>query len=104
MVNFALLKTDFPQITNFDIRLRSFWYGIRQSGDITIEFQTFLGGTMQQSGTDFINIGGQTVQTSIVLRNASKPDRNIVNDPDGDEMGVLRYNTFNKSGQIIDPI
>lgn len=99
-VDFPQLAVGYPALVTIDIRLRAFWYGDRYSGDFIIEFQTFLGGAMQQSGTDWVNVGGALVQTLSVDRNSVTQQSLDIN---GDPMGVLRYTVATKTGEILLP-
>ena len=47
-----------------DLRLAAGWYTSGASGNITCTIYCYLGGTMNQSGTNFNNAGGKTVFTA----------------------------------------
>ena len=71
LIDFKQMVLDFPNLTEITIQLSAFWYWIRVSGNFQITFTTYLGGTMQQSGYDFINIGGTEVQSLLTNVNTS---------------------------------
>lgn len=100
LVDFKKIAEQLPALEFITIRLRSFWFDTRASGDHTIQFQTYLGGTMQASGLDFVNAGGVTQQTIEVDRNAIT---NIGADVDGDEQGTLVYEVETQTANILDP-
>lgn len=94
LVDFNKLVTDFPSITDFVIRLRTFWYGTRVTGNVGIVFQSYLGGTMQHVGTDFVNVGGTLVnQATIYINSPTQTSSNV----DGDDIGTLTYDSTSKT-------
>lgn len=100
LVDFKKISEELPSLTSITIRLRSNWYSTRVSGDHTIEFETYLGGTMNQDGFDFINSGGILQQTFEVNRNAAS---NVAGDVDGSPQGTLVYEVSTQTANILDP-
>lgn len=100
LVDFQALADALPGQRYIYIRLRCFWYGTRNSGDMTLQFQTYDGGTMAQVGYDFINTGGADVQVLEKPRNVTV---NISENTDGQNVGILRYDTHTRIGAILDP-
>lgn len=94
IVDFNQLSIDYPTITQFDIRLRCNWYSTRYDGNVQIQFQTYLGGTMQQVGTDFINVGGTLVNDASIYVNVVS---NVQGDVDGSDVGTLTYDSASKT-------
>ena len=105
LIDFAALTRDYPQATEFVIRLRSFWYHAGYDpangtdGKFTIEFATYLGGIMTQSGTDFVNAGG-TARQNIAIQRQSFTN-SVVADVDGDDMATLVYTVATKQAAIV---
>jgi hypothetical protein len=88
LVDFDRMKEDYPSALEVSIRMRAFWFTSRDSGRITVQFETFVGGTMEQVGTDFVNVGGERIQT---LEYSASPTATDNTDLDGDEIGTLTY-------------
>lgn len=47
------------------------WYGSRGTGNVTVSFTAYLGGTMTKSGFNFTNNGGEEVYTGSVTTNVA---------------------------------
>lgn len=81
------------------VRMNAVWWGSRLAGNVTVAITTYLGGTMSQSGFDFVNTGGVQVQqialsTNVVTQNHDKDINN------SDNVAVVTYNKTTKSAQI----
>jgi hypothetical protein len=87
---------DFPQQVTIEADMRAFWYSTRLDGNLDIEFATYKGGTMQKSGYDFINTGGNLIQNLKVSTNTT--DTNTGGD--GERLAKLTYNIFSKTGSL----
>jgi len=98
LLNFPRISQDFPTLTTIKVDLRAFWYSTRESGDITIEYQTYLGGTMQRSGVDFINVGGTVVDTVQTTVNVATSQDDCI---DGDHLKYLIYDVASKTATIV---
>jgi hypothetical protein len=94
VVSFSNISANYPSLTNIKIGLRAYWYSTRGTGDFTVTFTTFKGGTMQASGYTFINVGGTEVATGSINGNVSTIRG------DGDPCGTIVYNTVTKSARI----
>lgn len=101
LIDFNALATDYTDISEFQIRMRTFWYGTRNDGNITVTFETYLGGTMQHVGYDFVNTGGTL--TGTIVSYVNSPTQNTGN-IDGDDIGTLLYDAVNKTGQFMTEI
>ena len=105
LIDFAALTRDYPNTPQFVIRMRTFWYGEGYSptenrdGKFTIEFATYLGGTMQQQGLDFINVGGTTQQDVFLPRQSFTNE--VGANVDGDDMATLVYTVATKQAVVI---
>jgi hypothetical protein len=98
LIDFNSLSTDYPDIDDFSIRLRLNWYSTRLDGNVGIQFQSYLGGTMQHSGTDFVNVGGQLVNDATVYVNCVS---NSAGNVDGSDIGTLNYDSGTKTASFI---
>jgi hypothetical protein len=98
LINFSALKTDYPSQDSIQIRLRNLWFSTRVDGNITWTFETYKGGTMQQSGTDFINVGGQSTGAKSIIVNSTTVTQNNV---DGDDTALLNFNLTSKVGEFV---
>lgn len=93
LVNFKDLASDYPDLTEFVIRMRIFWYGEKYDGNVGVNFQTYLGGTMEHTGTDFTNVGGTLVNDAVIYVNT--PIQQSENN-DGYDIGTLSYDPVTK--------
>lgn len=101
LLNLKKLKEDNPTYTQeFKIALGGYWFNSRYSGDIILEFQTYLGGIMQQDGFDFINIGGTSVQLLKVAANITSDNR--FDDPSTMVVKHLIHNRTTNSNRLED--
>ena len=98
LVDFNALSAAYPEVENIVIQMAGNWYSSRADGYFTVQFATYLGGTMTPSGYDFVNTGGVLVDSTSVIVNVTSQ---INDDVLGDSVGTLRYNTANKTAQII---
>ena len=87
---------DYPQQVTIEADMRAFWYNSRLDGNLDVEFATYKGGTMQKSGYDFVNTGGNLVQNLKVSTNTQ--DTNTSGD--GERLAKLTYNIFSKTGSL----
>lgn len=100
LFNAKQIGIDYPLLVSLTVNLTTNWYGIRLSGNLQIEFATYLGGTMTQVGTDFINSGGVLVDSITVDRNSVVIDTTCSS---VDQQGTLVYNFSTKTGTITNP-
>lgn len=97
LLNLNQLKLDFPNINNFEISLRAYWYSQKNTGNFSLQFESFKGGTMQPNGFDFINVGGTSIQ-SITLSTNSQLQQSA--NVDGVEVGRLTYHSSILEGSL----
>jgi len=97
-MNFSKIRTDY-NLSTISTKMNAVWYSNRQSGNITIEVKTYLGGVMSLSGFDFINTGGTVVQTLPFNKNipTSSTSANIANST---SLGYVEYVGNTKTGRI----
>jgi hypothetical protein len=98
LINVLGLIQSYPSATNITVATKAFWYSSRLTGNITVQFETYLGGTMSQSGFNFINTGGALVQSLSFLCNATSQGSS---DQPGDLLGILTIDTASKTGGYI---
>lgn len=101
LINFKKLAIDKPLQIDFVSELKAFWYGARYSGDLVIEMETFLGGTMSPLGLGFVNTGGVSVDTASFNTNSITQISNA--SYDGDILGKIKYNKVTKQA-VLSPI
>ena len=86
------------------VHLRTGWFNNRGTGDVTVELQTYLGGTMSKVGTNIVNTGGTLVGTQSKLVNvvtAPTPEVNQISGAHSDLVGVVTYNKITKQATLI---
>ncbi len=98
LVDFPKIATDFPALTDIRVRMRANWYGERFTGAITLQFATYLGGSMNQVGTDFEKFRGRPRYRPEPPANVTS---NVAADVDGEDVGVLVYHIATKTASII---
>lgn len=96
LVNIFKLKRDFPSQKDFVIQLGAFWYSSKSSGNLTVEVNTYKGGTMSPIGYDWENIGGTLVQNLSFRANTQLQTRDA--QTLGTSLGYLSYNTDTNLG------
>lgn len=84
-----------------DISLNATWYEIINDGKMLLELTTYTGGTMQQSGTDIINVGGGLSNPITTNEIHVTSQSGSVNVGDAQNLGTLRYNKLTNTGVII---
>lgn len=112
LVNVISLKRDFPSQKEFIISLGAFWYNTRSSGDLSIEVNTYKGGTMSKSGYDWQNTNGTLVQNLSFNTNSSMQTQSA--STLGSPLGYLSYNTDTnlgvlsnvpiRNGDVVEPL
>ena len=96
LIDIKKLKQDFLSINEFLIQIRAFWYSSRNNGTVTIQFESYKGGSMSPSGYDFVNSGGVLVQSMHVNTNSTSSDR----DGQGQLLATLAYNPIQNTGTL----
>lgn len=90
---------DFPAENIVTISCNAFWYSVRETGDLAIQFETYKGGTMTQSGYDFVNSGGTLKQSVTIQTNTASLGGGAAND--GQELAILTYNQATDTGSLV---
>lgn len=73
LINVTALKAAYPKENVFSFLFKAFWFSIRGNGNVTLEIITYLGGEMIKTGDfNFINSGGERVQTLILNSNITQ--------------------------------
>lgn len=111
LVGLKQMALDYPSLLAITVRLRAYWYATRVDGNLQIQFETYLGGSMVQyvTGTgqyDWNNVGGVLVDNITVNRNSitvAQTGSGPNGSPLGDDMGTLVYNTVSKTASIVPP-
>lgn len=96
LLNLNALTNDYADQV-FQIALRSYWFRTKVTGDFKIQFESYKGGTMQPNGFDFINTGGELVQSITLNTNVQMQNNSNV---DGEDVAVLTYNSVAKVGRL----
>jgi len=79
--------------------LYAVWYGLPVTGNFTLEINAYQGGTMQLSGTSFINTGGTEVAAHTIIRNTML--RKAGNTPATYyKAGTLKYNRLTQTAVL----
>lgn len=100
LVNFKKMAEDNPSLPLIKIQFNAFWYSEKKTGNVEIQLETYLGGTMVRSGTDFINTGGRTVQSLILQRNVvERTQRSDINT--STNVAYVTYNPRTKNAHIV---
>lgn len=92
LINVKKLIEAYPTISDvIEVEMYCVWWSSVSSGDFSIEATTYLGGTMEVSGTNIVNTGGVQVSSDIRHLN-TKIRNNDKNINTAYKVGVLRYN------------
>ncbi|WP_281225935.1 DUF5977 domain-containing protein [Flavobacterium aquiphilum] len=102
LVNFSKITADYPTLNTIQVRMAGSWYRTLGTGNIDVEIVTYLGGTMEKSGFDIINVGGTMVdqkkfskKVPILGTNLSKNIEAVTN------LGFITYTKDSSTGQIV---
>jgi len=92
LINVKKAIAAYPNIAEIiEVELYVHWYAQVQTGDFSIEVTTYLGGTMEVSGTNLVNIGGQQVSSDVRNLN-TLVQTNSADRENAHKIGVLKYN------------
>jgi len=83
-----------------EIALRAGWFGSINSGDVTVELVTYLGGTMSQVGTSIINTGGVEVNNASKLVNVTSCCSQVTL-VHSNLLGTVIYNKTSKTAILV---
>jgi len=100
LVNFNAISEEFPDLETIKIRMNAVWYSSKGTGDIQVALKTYLGGTMQQNGYDFVNIGGDIVDNFTIYRNVQVQSHNA-NINQSSNVGNVTYDVETKQAMLI---
>lgn len=104
LVDFKKVAEDFTNTVDLYARLRAFWYGTKNTGEIEFEFETFLGGTMEPDGLGFKNVGGVPVN-KVTKKATVNLTRTMVSGSasniDGEDLGRIKYNKLTKRAVFL---
>lgn len=98
LLSIEQLLADFPTQNTFRIDCKSFWYSQVVSGNVNIQFATYQGGTMQQNGYDFVNVGGSLVQDVTLNCNTQTQSASNI---DGILLAYLTYDRASLTGSLV---
>lgn len=99
LIDFKQFSADYSSLTSIMALVYGIWYASKASGAMQIQLQTYLGGTMSQSGFDFINTGGTTVDLITIDKvvTATGTTANI----NADQLiGTITYDTTTKKATL----
>ncbi|WP_346318190.1 hypothetical protein [Chitinophaga sp. YIM B06452] len=82
-----------------NVRMNAVWWSQRLTGDVQVQLTTYLGGTMEKVGFDFVNTGGVLVDQVTLNANvaAVSQTKNII---DSTDVAIIRYNKLTKEATI----
>lgn len=102
LVNFSKITTDYPTLNTVQVRMAGSWYRTVGTGNIDVEIVTYLGGTMQKSGFDIINVGGTLVQQINLAKSVPIQGTNLSKNIDSvTDLGYIMYTKDSATGQIV---
>lgn len=104
LVSFKKLGEVYPDLNTIQVRMAGVWWGPRDTGNIDVEIETYLGGTMTRftSGYNFENNGGTQVQKINVSKNISvEADRTELSIDVVTNIGYITYNIITSQAQIV---
>lgn len=87
-INAVDLFKDFPDNDFIDMSCSGMWYSSKASGNISLGFKAYNGGTITKSGTGFINTGGFLLGELFFSDNLSLQSRTC---SDEELIAVIRY-------------
>lgn len=82
-----------------EVRFNAVWWGERLTGDVTVEYTAYKGGTMALVGNEFVNTGGAVVANASVSKNVDtlSTSANIANST---PVAVLRFDPTTLTGTL----
>jgi len=85
-----LTHADLVSQTYVEVLCQAWWYGTKQSGDMSLDIKAYLGGTISQVGYGFVNTGGTETANISSAYNVSLHSSACVITPD--TVATVRYN------------
>ncbi|MFC4477277.1 DUF5977 domain-containing protein [Flavobacterium chungangensis] len=102
LVNFSKITTDYPTLNTVQVRMAGSWYRKLGTGNIDVEVVTYLGGTMQKSGYDIINVGGTLVDRKNFSKKVPIQGTNLAKNIEAvTNLGFITYIKDSSTGQIV---
>lgn len=98
LIDVVTMKAVYPDQQDFEIFLNSYWYHEKLTGNITIQFESYKGGSMTKSGYDWVNRDGQLRQFVSI---AAHVDNGVGQQRDmGVRVATLKFNIVTKTGTL----
>ncbi len=104
LIDFKQIKLSYPDLTGLNVQLGARWFGQPTSGNITVEFASYLGGAMEQyqlSGSSAFDwrpvSGGKLVQITDLPYHITSTQY-TPGFPVADDCGQFHYSFNNKAG------
>ena len=89
------LSRDYSSVPNIEVAIKAFWFSSSNNGNISLEFETYIGGSMIKSGYDFVNSGGVLTNSIATTVNTFSSNRA------GELLARLTYNVASKNATLI---
>jgi hypothetical protein len=102
LVNFSKITTDYPTLNTVQIRMAGSWYTAVGTGNIDVEIVTYIGGKMEKSGYDIINVGGTLVDKKNFSKKVPVQGQNLHRNIEAvTNLGYITYIKDSSTGQIV---
>ncbi|SHL94664.1 DUF5977 domain-containing protein [Flavobacterium chilense] len=102
LVNFSKITTDYPTLNTVQLRMAGSWYRTVGTGNIDVEIVTYLGGAMEKSGYDIINVGGTLVDQKNFSKKVPIQGTNLAKNIEAvTNLGYITYIKDSSTGQIV---
>ncbi|MFC0514544.1 hypothetical protein ACFFGT_10040 [Mucilaginibacter angelicae] len=100
LIGIKKFVADFPASSDVvEVGIYAVWYGQPVTGNFTVQLNTYKDGSMGQSGTDFVNTGGELVFSDTY--SVTTQVHNIAHSPPSAyKVGVLKYNKTTQTAVI----
>ena len=89
--------------TDIELAIYGNWYGEKGTGNVTVSFTAYLGGTMQKTGFNFVNNGGEEVYSDSVTTNIAATGEDNWQNITGlySKVGTMLYNKEDRDCIIL---
>jgi hypothetical protein len=102
MVNFSKIAADYPALNTIQVRMAGSWYTTLGTGNIDVEIVTYLGGRMEKSGYNMINIDGTLVDRKIFSKRVPIQGKSLNKNIEAvTNLGYITYIKNSSTGQIV---
>lgn len=100
LVNFKKLIDDYPGLDNFEILIHANWFAVKGNGQITLSFETYIGGTFDTAIEEYniINTGGTLVENISKSVTVSLQEAGAY---PGQLIGTLTYNRITNVFSLV---